>query len=194
MVSTERLKDGTEVRIRPVDREDAERIYWFLGGLTEEDRRYLRVDVRNRNLVLERFTRDAERGAVRIVAEIEGEIVGEAALAVDPAGWAADVGEIRLLTAPAWRRRGLGMTLGRAIYQQAVDRKLRKIIARMMRPQTSARRIFHRLGFRDEAVLPDLLRDLEGQTQDLVVMSADLDDMNRELRHFFESTDWRSHR
>lgn len=188
------LPDGSEVLLRPISPDDAERFYWFLGGLTKEDRKYLRIDVTDRNLVLDRVVSPDPSVAVRLVAEAAGEIVAEAVLEKPRTGWEADVGEIRLLVAGSHRRKGLGRKLAREIYFHAVQGGIRKVVARVMRPQKSARRIFRRLGFTEEALLPDHVKDMSGHTQDLLVMTADIAELKRELKHELASTDWRRHR
>ena len=68
--------------------------------------------------------------------------------------------------------------------------EIRTIVAKMMRPQKGAQTIFHRLGFREEALLPDYVRDLTGRTQDLLIMICNLGDMWTELDHFYSDSDW----
>lgn len=194
MNKIETLKDGTEVSIRAIEPDDAERFYWFLGGLSPEDRKYLRINVSDRELVVKRIRNANSDRVVRLIVEIDAEIIAEGSLSHSPESWTADVGEIRLLISPAYRRKGLGMLLAREIYILAVERRMRRIVAQMMRPQKGARKIFRRLGFREETILPDLLTDQNGEHQDLLVMTVDLEDMRDELAHFFESSDWRRHR
>ena len=188
------LKDGTSVSVRPIEPSDAERFYWFLGGITDEDRKYLRVDVRNRNLVMERVRNPDPERCFRLVAEDEREIVAEAALETYGPGWEEDVGEMRLLVAPHYRGRGLGRLLAREIYLQGFRLRLKRLVARAMRPQLGARRILKRLGFVQEAMLPDHVKDTEGHRQDLIIMGLDLENMRAEMRSGSETSDFRRHR
>jgi RimJ/RimL family protein N-acetyltransferase len=188
------LKNGAAVRIRPLEAEDAERLYWFLGGLTDEDRRYLRTDVNDRDLVIQRARQEDPSLVVHLIAENGKEIIAEALLETPGPGWDEDIGEVRILVAPEYRRKGLGFVLARELYFVAVEKRLRKVMARIMRPQSGARRILRRLGFSEEVLLPDHVRDQDGQIQDLFLMSADLEDLRRELGTIFESSDWRRHR
>lgn len=187
------LRDGTFVKVRPITAEDAERFYWFLGGLTEDDRRYARVDVTDRGLIVERVRRQ-DPGTVRLIAENESAIIGEALLEVPRDKWESEIGEIRLVVAPDFRRQGLGRKLAREIYFRAVERRLRKIIARMMRPQDSARKIFRRLGFTEEALLPDYATDMDGHRQDMLVMSLDLAELKSDLKDHHALWDMRIRR
>jgi hypothetical protein len=59
----------------------------------------------------------------------------------------------------------------------------------MMRPQTAARSIFRKLGFREEMVLPDHVRDRDGRPQDLIVMRSDLKALWRELDAFLSGSE-----
>lgn len=60
----------------------------------------------------------------------------------------------------------------------------------MMRPQKAARSIFRELGFRQEVVLPDYVRDLSGTKQDMILMRCDLEGLWREMEDFIASSDW----
>jgi hypothetical protein len=60
----------------------------------------------------------------------------------------------------------------------------------MMRPQVGAQHIFRKLGFREELLIPDYVRDLKGETQDLIIMTCDIKDLWKELDHFYSDSDW----
>jgi hypothetical protein len=63
-----------------------------------------------------------------------------------------------------------------------------------MRPQVAARNICRRLGFREELMIPDYLRDLTGTTQDMVVMTCNMQEFWKELEHFYLDSDWQKSR
>ena len=52
----------------------------------------------------------------------------------------------------------------------------------MMRPQVGAQKIFRRLGFREESLLPDFVKDIKGDSQDLIVMTCDVKDLWKAAR------------
>ena len=183
-----------QVRIRPLESGDAERFYWFLGGMSEEDRRYLRIDIRDRNLVIERVHRLTKGRDIRLIAETDDEIMAEASLETHEAGWEEHVGEMRLLVAPDFRGKGLGRALAREIYMRAFRQKVTLIVAKIMRPQTGARRILRHFGFTEDAVLPHYVRDQAGQKQDLFMMTLDLEALRADLRLNQSSLDFRRHR
>jgi ribosomal protein S18 acetylase RimI-like enzyme len=184
------LKDGGEVIVRPMRADDVDRSFAFFQALPAEDRRYLRVDVTRREVVEKRI-RDVEAGIVkRLVALVNDEIVADASLELAGHEWTSHVGEIRLIVARPFQRRGLGMLMARELYGLAAELQVEQILVSMMRPQTSARRIFRKLGFHEEVILPDYVKDRGGRTQDLIMMRCDLEAAWRDLEDFFSHSDW----
>jgi L-amino acid N-acyltransferase YncA len=190
MDKTVTLKDGTEVRIRPLTRDDLDQSLAFFRALPEEDRHYLRGDVTQREVV-ERRIQDMEAGRViRLAAWDDDHIVADGALELAGHEWTAHVGELRLIVARAYQRRGLGLVMARELYDQAAKHKVEQVMVAMMRPQVAARNIFHKLGFREEIVVPQHVKDRAGQAQDLIVMRCDLEALWREIESAFSLADW----
>jgi len=183
------LKDGTGVVIRDLTMEDLERSARFFQSIPPEDRLYLRVDVTKRANVEERIRRAEGGEVVRIVALVENTIVADGALELSGHGWRHHQGEIRTIVAQAYQKRGLGMIVMKELHSLAVDKGVEKVVCKMASPQTGARRICDRLGFRVEATLPNYVKDMNGEFQDLVVMTCTLDEMWRELRGFYAEHD-----
>ena len=97
---------------------------------------------------------------------------------------------MRLIVARPYRRKGLGMLMARELYSLAAHSKVEEIVAKMMRPQVAARSIFRRLGFREETVLPDYVKDRHGHRQDLILMRCDLKALWSELEDFIATRDF----
>ena len=185
------LRDGRTLRIRNMIRDDVERSHAFFLQLPEQDRKYLRLDVTRPTLV-ERRIHDAEEGRVaRLVALDGNDIVADGALELRGHGWGENVAEIRLIVARPYQRHGVGTLMARELYFLATGRRVDRIVARVMRPQEGAYRIFKRLGFKDEFLIPEHVRDQDGRWQDLIIMRCTLEDLWREMEEMFEHTDWR---
>lgn len=190
MDKTETLKDGKKVVIRNLTLKDLDRLMAFYRSLPPEDRKYLRVDVTDRKVVAERIRLTASGRVFRIIALHKDKIVGDGALELSGEEWRRHQGEVRMIVARPFRRKGLGMIMIRELYFLAAAKSVETIIAKMMRPQKGAQTIFHRLGFREEVLLPDYVRDLSGKTQDLIIMICKLGDMWEELDQFYSGSDW----
>ncbi len=188
------LKDGRQVTVRHMRPDDVERSYEFFCALPEEDRRYLRVDVTRRRMV-ERRTTELDRNRIeRLVVVHDDEIVADGALELEGHGWGDNVAEVRLIVARDWQRCGLGTLLTRELFHLASQHRVDRIVARLMRPQAGAHRIMRRLGFNEEFLIPEHVRDQDGTWQDLIIMRCPLEDLWQEMESEFETLDWRRHR
>jgi L-amino acid N-acyltransferase YncA len=184
------IKDGRKVVITELRSEDLDELLTFFKALPEEDRVFLRMDVTDRTAVVQRLQESMAGKAHRLVARVGQHIVAYGVLEREGHGWQEHVGEMRLIVAREFQRAGLGMSMARVLYNLAVKDKVEVIVARMMAPQTNARRILERLGFVEETVLKDHVRDRRGRKQDLVLMRCDLQTLLQEMQFYFEQSDW----
>jgi len=185
-----RLRDGTLVVIRSMTRNDVDRSFAFFESLSPEDKAYLRRDVYERKVVEERIRAMRSGNVKRVVALVDDRIVADAALEFESLAWKKHVAEVRLIVASGYQRKGLGMLMARELYSIATEANVEEIAVRMMRPQIAARSIFRKLGFHEETVLPDYVKDLGGHKQDMILMRCDLKALWSELEDFISTWDW----
>jgi len=190
MKNSVKLRDDTEVFIRKMRKDDLIKSLDFFQSLPAEDRAYLRRDVTRKSVIQQRIHETESKKIKRLVAVYEGAIVADAALELQTHSWKTHVGEFRLIVAPEFRRKGLGMVMARELYFLALKENLEEIMVKMMRPQVAAHRIFKRLGFDDAVTLPEYVTDLSGTKQDLILMRCNLKDMWQELEYFLQESDW----
>jgi len=190
MDKTEKMKDGTEVTIRPLAPQDIDRLMEFYGALPEEDRKYLKFDVTDRKVVAKRLRRVETGDDIRVVAVHGGLIVASGALELSGEAWSKHQGEVRVIVARPFQKRGLGTIMIRELYFIAVQNRIQTIVARMMRPQVGAQKIFRRLGFHEESLMPDFVKDIQGSAQDLIVMTCDVQELWKQLDRTFSESDW----
>jgi L-amino acid N-acyltransferase YncA len=185
-----KLKNGTPVVIRPMRADDLDRSLAFFQTLSPEDRAYLRRDVSRREVVEERIRAIAAGRVKRLVAVADDRIIADAALELESEGWKEHVAELRLIVTGRYQREGLGLLMARELYSVAAEAKVEEIVVKMMRPQVAARSIFHKLGFREETMFPDDVKDVRGNKHDLILMRCDLEALWRELEDFIVAGDW----
>jgi ribosomal protein S18 acetylase RimI-like enzyme len=184
------LKDDQVVLIRDMKAADVDRSHEFFAGLPAEDRKYLRRDVTRRD-VIERRIEIMDRGRVRrLVALSDKEIVADGSLDLEGHGWGDDVAEIRLIVARPFQRLGLGRQLARELFLLAAQNRVERIMVRMLAPQESALCIFRKLGFHDEFLIPQHVRDREGNLQDMIIMRCNLEDLWHEMENLVEFSDF----
>jgi L-amino acid N-acyltransferase YncA len=186
----ETLKDGTKFLIRNLTIADLDKLMKFYRALPMSDRKYLRIDVTKKKLVEHRVRTAEERRVFWITALHENNIIAEGRLELSSDDWRRDHGEVRLIVDRAFRHKGVGLMMLRSLYQIAVERKVKKVIVKMLRPQVGARKIARKLGFREEILLPDYVQDQKHKTQDLLIMTCDIDDFWKELETLYVASDW----
>ena len=74
------------------------------------------------------------------------------------------------------------------------EAKVEEIIVKIMRPQVAARSIFRKLGFHEETLLPDWVKDVRGRKQDLILMRCELEDLWGRLEDFIAGGDFQRSR
>jgi RimJ/RimL family protein N-acetyltransferase len=168
------LKDQRSVHIRPLVPADAEASLAFFAHLDAEERRYLRRDVTQPQVIADRIRENDSAEIERLVAWHDDRIVADGSFERERYGWGEKIGQIRLIVAPEFRGVGLGTAMGRLLYVIAHQQQVDRINVRTLRPQKTARDMLRRLGFREEYVLKDYARDQDGQLQDMILMRCEL--------------------
>lgn len=185
-----KLKDGTEIVLRQLKKKDRNRLTVFFRSLPKEDRIYLRVDITDKETIKQIIKSSKLGESRRIIALDNDNIIAAGLLELEKRKWKKHFGEIRLLVSKSYRRKGLGMLLACELYLLAISEKVEDIIVKMMKPQVAAIDIFKRMGFKEEAVLPDYVKDLEGTKRDLIIMRCDVNEMWKELEEYLADSDW----
>jgi RimJ/RimL family protein N-acetyltransferase len=179
------LRDRSAVTLRPMVREDKEGLLAFFRRLPPPDRQFLKDDV-TRAEIIETWARELNYDRVLpILAEFEGRIVGDATLHRQVYGWMRHVGEIRVVTDPFLRRRGLATAMAREIFYLALQAGLDKMVAEMVADQVAAIKVFGKLGFQQEARLANHVVDLQGRKHDLVIMTTDIPALMQKMQETF---------
>lgn len=178
---TARLKDGSEVVLRPLSPDDLARCHRFFCAMPAEDRYLLRMDVTDLELLRIRLDPSPIIDHWRLAALAGEEVVGDAVLSQPRYGWKRHTAEVRCLIAPGWRGRGLGARMLRELFQEATRREVARLYLRVVAEQRAAIRIAETLGFRRELLLPDRRRTLDGAFHDVEVMTVSLSDLWRRL-------------
>jgi GNAT superfamily N-acetyltransferase len=190
MPKTEKLQDGTEILIRELVPGDFEDLMAFFLKLAEEDRLYLRLDVTNRKTVQQRLNLMDFGYHHRLIAIHDNEIVAEGALELPFEDWRRHQGELRLVVAKAFQRRGLGMLIMKELYCLSLRHKVETVVVWMMKPQAAALSLGRKMGFHDECVLPSYVRDQKGEMHDLIILKGKTENLLKEIERFFGPINW----
>lgn len=161
------------VSFRSMLADDKEIFANLLRSLPRKDNYYLLVDVHN-DQTIQRWMDKVESGeTIGVVALQDGQMVGYCNLRTNDLPWIRHVGEIRMSVSVAHRGQGIGRILAGKIFSIARARGLQKLWVRMAISQEAAQVVFQNLGFRTEALLSGFVKNENGLTDDLVIMSRD---------------------
>ncbi len=155
-----RLRDGTEIVIRPIGPEDAEREQAFVRALSPESR-YFRFMITLRELppdMLYRFTHpDFERELALVAVTGEGvasRLIGVTRCVADSDGTDA---EFALAVADEWQNRGVGTRLMCELMRAARAVGIRRIWGEILASNVRMLGLMGSLGFEIEPVRGDPL-------------------------------------
>lgn len=175
------LSDNSEITLRLLRRVDVEPFLAFTQSLSDHDLLFLRTDITDAGIVADWLDNVEAGRIVTIVAERDGRIFGYGSLHLSNAPWSQHVGELRVLISGTMRGKGLGRALTDAIFAQALDRGIEKMVAQMTIDQKGAIATFEELGFKAEALLRDHVKDRNGEKHDLLVYSHDVHEFQSQM-------------
>jgi len=160
--------------LRPMTVDDGPMMLAFANELPQHDILFMRRDITT-PAGIEKWIRDIKNGVIHsIVAEDELGIAGYSTIHLNELEWSSHVADLRVTTADRARGVGLGRLLTREAFNIALAFGVEKLIARMTTDQAGARALFHELGFTNEALLKDHVKDRNGQHHDLLLMACDV--------------------
>jgi hypothetical protein len=161
------------LKVPRVDR-DLERLAMFFAGLPESRRQYLRYNVADIEILRERLAQLDDTNHWRLIAEVNGEIVGDATLDREPYGWTRHVAQIRGVVAPDFDNVDVGLILYKELVHIGDISGIELLYTEVMPKQREAVDILGKAGFERSAILRKFARDVKGRPRDLHVYTNDL--------------------
>ena len=146
------LSDGTDVWVRPIRPEDAEKEQYFVQNLSDESKyfRFMQSMDKLTPIMLARFTQidyDREMALVAVINEHEyhARIIAVARYVSNPDAQSC---EFALTVADAWQRKGIGRRLMQRLMTVARDRGIEIMEGEVLSNNVKMLRLCERLGFR----------------------------------------------
>jgi L-amino acid N-acyltransferase YncA len=165
---------GARIELAMMVPQDDAKVIAFASGLPENDLLFMRRDIRQPKVVAAWTGLIAQGRLASLLAWSGGEVVGCAALIIDPLSWSPHVGELRIVVSPKMRGIGLGRLLIQEAFIIALSKGLEKLVAQMTVDQQGAIAVFEQLGFRGEALMRDHVKSADGRKHDIVLLSHDV--------------------
>ncbi len=161
------------IDLRELRQQDADALSQLVADIPAGDRTFFKEDITDAEAVADRWI--ADERSVCWLAFDDGAVVAFAALVLGVERM-SHVGDLRLVVAAHARGRGLGRTVAHRMLVEAVEHGLKKVTVDIAAENETAIRMFQDLGFQPEALLPDRLRDPDGELHDLVVLAHAVDE------------------
>lgn len=167
------LKNCTEVIIRPLEIKDEPALHAFYSAVTEEDRWFMRFDVKDPAVI--RGWVEGQGEVFSIIAECDDRITAHARLHTHRFGCYHHQGRLRIIVLPEFRHKRLGSWMLLDLTRLAMDKGLRELRADfVIGVEDAAIEAAYKLDFFKKAVLEDFIIDSQGQLHDLLIMTKRL--------------------
>ena len=171
---TGKLKDGTEVLLRPMVKADREMIGDFFGGLTSSVLQYVRHDVTNPKVLDKWFDQLDYQKVFPLLAFSKNRVVGNATLHRVAYGWRIHLGTVRIVVDPEFHEKGLGTLMINELIDLAHEFGLEKLMVEFPLKAYGALNMFKNVGFSPRAVIEGLMKGRHGENLDVVIMVMDV--------------------
>jgi GNAT superfamily N-acetyltransferase len=169
-----KLRDGTPVKVRPLNRRDDVRLQKFFLTVPEEERLFVKQPITDRTLFRQWCRQpDFERNLPLLMVQGR-KVIGEATLHQRGGGWKRHIGLITLLTHPEYRGRDVSKVLVTELIYLARQCGLRRLEAELNGGRKIALQVLAQLGFNELVRLPDYVMDMKAVTHDYVLMGRSL--------------------
>ncbi len=173
---------GGELHLRPMTAADADEVLAFARALPHHDLLFVRRDITQDKVMRAWIAQIEDQQITSLLAHMDDTLVGCTALLRDQHSFSPHVGELRVLVSADVRAHGVGRVLIQEGFYQSALWGLEKLTAQMTADQAAAIAVFESMGFRAEALLRDHVRDDDGTTHDIVILSRDIASAEAQLR------------
>ncbi len=168
------LEDGTKVTVRPMAKQDRDKLALFFKHVPDEELYFLKDDVTDIRII-DQWVQTLNFGRVLpLVVEVNGRIIADASLHRRKEGWRRHLGGLRVVVDPAFRHKGLASRLIEELTAIARKEGLDRLYAELPADDQPAIDLFQGLGFTEVARFDRNIIDRAGKYHDLLVFHLEL--------------------
>jgi len=169
-----KLKNGTEVLLRPMVKADRKAVGDFFGRLTSSVLQYVRNDVTDPKVLDKWFDQLNYDRVFPLLAFKDNKVVANGTLHRVGYGWRKHLGTIRIVVEPAFHGKGLGTLMINELVDLSHEFGLEKLMVEFPLRAHGALAMFKKAGFSPRAVIEGLMKDRHGENLDIVIMVMDV--------------------
>jgi L-amino acid N-acyltransferase YncA len=168
------LEDGTSITVRPMEKQDRDKLALFFKRIPDEELRFLKDDVTDMRIIDEWVQNVNYDRVLPLVVDVDGRIVADASLHRRKEGWRRHLGGVRVVVDPAYRHKGLASRLIDELIAIARKEGLDSLYAEIPADDQAAVEVFQQRGFKQVARFERNILDRAGKYHDLAVFQLDL--------------------
>jgi GNAT superfamily N-acetyltransferase len=169
-----KLRDGTPVTVRPLNKRDETKLHKFFLSIPEEERLFIKQPIFERKMFHD-WCRHLDFESNLPLLMLHGtKIIGEATLHQRHGGWKRHIGLLGVLTHPGYRGRDVAKILIEEQVQIARILGLRKLETELNGERKVAINALEQIGFTRLMCLEDYVLDMKAVSHDLIVMGMNL--------------------
>ena len=165
------LKDGTYVSLRPMVKEDYDRLVGMYSSLSKDEVRLFRHDVQNSSTIKDWCDQLNYNKVLPVLALYKERAIGSASLHFFE-GPKRHLAEVRIFLTKDFRKRGLGTKMLYALVEFARRQGAQILIAEVIANNTKVVKAFEQVGFTSNCALEDYFMFPDGDTADVVFMTC----------------------
>lgn len=167
------LRDGARVLLRPLTLEDRQLLLDFFLPVSQEDRRYMRHNINDPQVVNGWVDNLDYEKVFPLLALVGDRIVGEATLHFND-GPARHRAELRIFLAKDFRRRGLGNRLIQGVVEHARKRSLYLLEVQIISDQVHVIKSMQKAGFQHVCTFENHYMLPDGELRDVTYLALHL--------------------
>jgi len=168
------LEDGTKVTVRPMVKQDRDKLALFFNHIPEEELYFLKDDVTDIRTIDSWVETLNYSRVLPLVVEANGRIIADASLHRRREGWRRHLGSVRVVVDPDCRHKGLASHLIDDLTAIARKEGLEGLYAEIPADDQGAIGVFRARGFTQVAMFERNILDRTGKYHDLVVYRLEL--------------------
>jgi RimJ/RimL family protein N-acetyltransferase len=176
------------IRVPTISR-DLDSLARFFAALPSSLQNTLRYRVKDKELLRQRLKQIDGTNHWRLIAEIEGKIIGDATMDREPFGWTRHVAEVRAVVDPQYSFHDIEAALFKELAVLGDRGGVERLFTEVMKGQNKLIQALEKTGFVYEATRRKYAKDLQGKLHDVILMSNDINKVWRSLARQIEELD-----
>ncbi len=168
------IRSGKKVTIRLMRREDEKELFEFFQRLPDNLLMFLRHNVKD-PAVIKEWADHLNYDRVLPILALDGKkIIADVTLHRIPYGWKRHIGQVRIVVDPDYHGQGLATAMLNEVIELSAEFGLEKLWAEVPLDSVAAIKAFKNAGFRCKAVIEGLVKDLNENSLDILIMVCDI--------------------